>query len=356
MEGGKLMATHSQMSDGGVLEFSGANNPNWTSNLSLSYSGGQLKIVSADGTALSTDNPGWVTFQSKNNPGQLVTVEYTADTYLIDDDTATTSDIVGTNFGTTTGVAWGNELPFGLYAVYNETTGAKSFAISRDWMRNKTPSSSTLLGYHGNAPSSNDEQNWFFMQSTSPNTDFASEQSAQLIGFVYGVKSASDDWTFSAPDHEETGIGRFPWGRKFTMPTGQNGASTNKYGNNSGGTFPEFTNNANAYWLHPTGDVSMVWTLDSVSVAGVGAPTLLIYLPYTNRAQTSEEYQSSARLRWSSGSTIRHAGIRLAPDGVNSIRFGFRRFDNDAAPTQADFSAGSGLIATHFKYKAFNRG
>jgi hypothetical protein len=93
--------------DAGIIKFAGANTPGWVSNIGMVLSSGELKLVQSDGTDFSSTAPGWVTLQSTTD-GELISLKATATDHLFVDD-AGSSDIVGEQFGVTTGVAGGND-------------------------------------------------------------------------------------------------------------------------------------------------------------------------------------------------------------------------------------------------------
>lgn len=80
MSGGKLAS--------GVFSQGGANVPMWMNNLSIvrattTGAGDSVKITSADGTALSPINYGWITLPDPSNPGRLVRFSVTADVTIL---------------------------------------------------------------------------------------------------------------------------------------------------------------------------------------------------------------------------------------------------------------------------------
>src|SRR3990167_56231 len=97
----------------GIIEFAGANNPGWISNLGISLSAGVFSIVDAGGTALSVSNPGWITAPSTTAgifQTLLVTVGGT-----FNDDSHASSDL--TNLEWFAAPQTGADTTFYLYAV-----------------------------------------------------------------------------------------------------------------------------------------------------------------------------------------------------------------------------------------------
>jgi len=97
--GNHTFTTAFKINSSSVLEFGGALNPGWVSNLGMSLSGGTLTIVDAGGAALSASNPGFVTVPSTTG-GQLVTLKVTAGGAFNDDANAS-SDLTNLGFGIT---------------------------------------------------------------------------------------------------------------------------------------------------------------------------------------------------------------------------------------------------------------
>ena len=134
--------------DSGIIKSGGANSVGFVNNIGLSLSSGEFKIVPVEGSAFSESNPGYVTCPGATNPEIAVAIAVTGNDHLFIDD-AGSSDIIGEEFGVTTGVAWGSSRPFFLYAVNSDdTTSGLEFAISPNPKAVSSPSSSNNIGYH----------------------------------------------------------------------------------------------------------------------------------------------------------------------------------------------------------------
>jgi hypothetical protein len=289
-------ADHFKINSSGVLEFGGANAPGWTNNLGLTYASSTLTITDAQGAALSTTNPGWVTVPS-TTAGTVVPMEVTAawsgsnGNYFIDDGGA--SDIVGEEFGVTTSVAWANPRPFFLYACMQDADAGVAFAISPNPCASVVPATANI-GYHANPAATPSDNNFFFLCEADPTTAFDTNPCVK-IGAINMVMSASDDWTVQALATVPSGIGQHfidaHHAKAWTMPSGQNGATADA---GSGGYYYiNATSGTPQYWATPA-NVRYVYTIDQSGyvhvdyntaiagncAAGSAASTNALVLPY----------------------------------------------------------------------------
>lgn len=254
-----------------------------TNNLTLSLASGILKIQCGNADC-STSNPGWITLPS-NTAGQMVTYKITSSPQF-GDATAGDSDFVGTgtcSWGTTAAVAWGNDMPILLGAFHDGTTVV--FGMARGPVL--TTGASTNIGYQDNCPSSADQKNVIAMTSTNVTSTHANK-AFFLIGAVRATKNASDNYTFSALDNGD-GVQIFYnfTGRKFSMPTGQNGANSTKYFSVSGGTAPTYTLfSVLDYYLDLNGRVTCDARFGNTSggTAGAGTSDNVLAAPYKSQA------------------------------------------------------------------------
>jgi hypothetical protein len=280
-------ADHFKINSSGVLEFGGANAPGWTNNLGLTYASSTLTITDAQGAALSTTNPGWVTVPS-TTAGTVVPMEVTAATHLFIDDGGA-SDIVGEEFGVTTGVAWGDPRPFFLYACMEDANAGVKFAISPNPCASVVPATANI-GYHANPAATPSDSNFFFLTDTDPTTAFDTNPCVK-IGAINMVMSAADDWTVQALATVPSGIGQHfidaHHTNTWTFPSGQNGA-TNGYLYSAGSKAPTWTVSANEdYFYTLSSDGYVNWKYDTgqggncVQNGGPGGDSLFSTLPYT---------------------------------------------------------------------------
>lgn len=264
----------------GILKSIGSRTPGWVNNIGMSLSGGTFKLVQANGSDFTADDPGWVTLPSTTS-GQLVTLKATDANHLFVDD-AGTSDIVGEEFGVTTGVAWGQDRPFYLYACNPDNTDANlKFFISPNPALKKSPVTANI-GYHDNPMATPSDNGAFFLTATDVTTSH-DEVPCVLIGCFRMRMSASDDWTVQTLSSSEgDGIRVDPYvGKRFTLPLGQMGAASGEYLKANGGTPPTWTNKSYQYSVGLDGNVFCWISLDGDGGAdGAGAVATQIVLPF----------------------------------------------------------------------------
>lgn len=227
-----------------------------THNMGISYSSGIFRICQKNGSVLGTDqNAALVTIPSATG-GQNITLAATSDIHLFGDSTAADSDIIGEEFGNTTGVAWGNVMPFFIYAVNADDTSANlKFAISPNPCAILSPAT-TNIGYADNPAATPNAGNFFFLTTTNVTTTHNAKPCV-CIGSFRMTMNTSDDWTVDALS-SSVGIGLFQEAQYFTMPVSQNGASSGKFWANNGGTAPVFTTSVILYKYDRDGVANML--------------------------------------------------------------------------------------------------
>lgn len=254
--------------------------PGQTYNMGVSLSSGRYKITGWAGGVLSASNIAEVVIPLSTN-GRLAKFKLNSDTHYFDDAAAADSDIIGEEFGTTAGVAWGNDRPFFLYFANTDDTDAGVYAfISPSPTLSVTPASGNNIGYRDNVAVTPADTNAFFLTATNA-TGFTSKPCV-CVGSLRMTKNSSDDWTVSALT-SFGGIGKFQEGVAFLMPTGQMGATSGKYFGNNGGTAPTYTAENNYfYYISRTGFVDLNFWFQNVAAgtAGSGAQGLQMALPY----------------------------------------------------------------------------
>lgn len=291
--------------------------PGFYSNIGCTLSAGTFKITGADGNIFSATNVGALALPS-TTAGQTVTVALTTDAYSFIDDTGS-SDIVGQEFGVTSGVAWGDSRPFFIYAVNSDNTAAGvQFAISPDPTARTTPAG-TGIAYHNTPASSQADTNFFFLTSTDVTTTHASKPCV-CIGSITMTMSASDDWTVAALNNK-TGIGRFVnLHQDFDIPVAQMGAASGKFWKDNGGTAPSFSSSYYNYSLSMDGMVTCSWGFQS-GTNGAGAVTARLaapYLPFASGA--GESFFCGAANVANSGGTSDIAVARIQ-EATTNIEF-----------------------------------
>jgi len=318
--------------------------PNVTENLGITYASSVLSVTGADGTALSATNPGYVTLQSKSSPGELITIEITADQGFIDDTGA--SEIIGNNFGTVAAVAWANAMPFYIYAVLNDDEDAIAFMISR------SPGYSfsyltTGIGTPSNAIADTQGSMFSFDNITVTEYDV---NPCVMIGSIRMTKTTSDDWTVAALANTD-GIGRFNEETAFAMPSGTQNASAGKYMLENGGTAPVFTTNIYTYTVDSqSGEVLGTVNLSSDGgTDGVGAVSAQIILPYLPKVGSAAPFNGTF---WnvSAGSGTDLAMLQIASTNL----YAFIGLEAGAFAQNGNYSAGNRSIQGTFNYKIAN--
>jgi len=246
----------------------------YVENLGISYSGSVLSVTGADGTALSSTNPGYVVMQDKSSPGQLKTYEITADQGFID--ATGSSEIAGNLWGMATGVATSTDIPFFIYAVTNDDEDAIAFMISRVPGFKESVGASDI-GDPGDPVA--DNQWGFFSFDTVTEADYDNNPCLMIGGFRMKM-DASDDWTVQALGATD-GIGCFQNHRWWLVPPGQFGAASGSFFRDNGGTAPVFTTQNYYYKIYPFEQTAYV-AIDfiNVSTQGVGAVTAKLVSPF----------------------------------------------------------------------------
>lgn len=255
-------------------------------NLGVSYSSGVFKLVQSNGSDLaSTDgNYAYVSCPS-NTSGRLSILKAATSTCLFQDAAhATDSDIIGEEFGVTSGVAWGEDRPFFLYAVNaDDTNSGLAFAISPNPCATTSPAT-TNIGY-ADTPAATPSDNNFFFLTTSNVTVTHAQKPCVCIGAFRMRMNSSDDWTVQTLSSAD-GIGRFHDSTPFVLPTGQMGAASGNYLSNNGGTAPVFATNSYIYYIHRTGIARILTRMvTDGGTDGAGAVELRLSLPYKIAAE-----------------------------------------------------------------------
>ncbi len=245
-------------------------------NIGFSYNSGTgtFTVHGQDGSALSINNPAFVTLQDKSDPGRLVTVPVTANQDFIDDNGA--SEIIGNLFGLTTSVATIVNIPFYLYAVCNDAEDAISFMISRFPNATSAPVSAKI-GKPTSAVAST-QGSFFAMENiTVGQYDL---NPCVSIGSFRMMMSAADDWTVQALAARD-GIGHFQEGIPFGFPRGQFGAASAKIFKDNGGTAPDDSAGAFVYTIDAQNNrIFYLMAFPNINTAGLGAVPALLALPY----------------------------------------------------------------------------
>lgn len=323
-------------------------------NASPDLTSGVFKIVGADGNDWSASNPGILRIKSASG-SNLVTLLLTTSPSFQDDNHAS-SDITGEEFGATTGVVWDEDRPFFIKPVNRDDTAANVlFAITPDVVAKVAPAA-TNIGYKGNPASTPSDNNFFFLTSSDPSTNYAAKP-AFTAGAFRMQMSASDDWAVQTLNGYD-GIGQFHEETKFVMPDSQMGADSGKYFTvDSGGTAPTYTDtNLYEYSLSRDGWVrtNQIFINSSGGTAGSGTGALRIGLPYSNVYGSSDSpyYSGSVRVQESTGTS----GICVPASSSSSPSMAFFTYANDQLSITASGNSQSTAarsIQGGFIFKAF---
>lgn len=243
-------------------------------NLGITYNAGTgvFKITSKDGTALSATNPARITLQDKSNLGYFTTVAVTADQSFIDDNGA--SEIIGNQFGTTAGVAYGYDRPFFIYAVINDSANSIQFMLSDNPCATTSPASASIG--MPSTPAADDQGSfWSLDNITATSWD---QNPCVCVGSFRMRKSILDDWTVQTLNSND-GIGKWQDNVTFQVPFQQFGADANSYIRPNGGTVPTFAGEGFYYKINRNGFVNS-WGFYDVNNSPSGTQTVNHVLPY----------------------------------------------------------------------------
>lgn len=318
-------------------------------NLQLLGSNG-LVVNGADGNDLSATNPGFITIKHTTDNHKYLRLKVTERKFFLDG--SVTSDIIGEEFGVTTGVAWGEQRPFYIYAVNGDNTDSGvEFAISPDPTAKRAPG---LLntGYKGNPATNNEDVNFFYLTSTDPSLTHPNK-SCTLIGGFTMTMDASDDWTVGSLGGTvyKDGIRPDPFvGDIFSMPFGQNGAAASSH-LKSAGTVPTWASGSTSHYKYHIGLDGMVRVNFNTTGAGnctngVGGQVVEIAQPYTIYSSENLNYPQGIARRGGTAAPI----VIEAYGSVNSSELQTTAL---AAVVNTSFSNAADDIMLTYSFKAF---
>jgi len=253
------------------------------SNLGIAYSGGTFTILGANGSALSSTNPAYVTVPSLNLSGQLITFKITSNS-TFKDNASGSSQIAGNTFGVSIASgAYNQDLPFFLYAVLNSAQTSPSIENTLTFMISRMPNVNTTLGsgkisYLGSG-SVTTQGGFFALASITPSNYYSS--SALCIGsFRMQSTSSLADWTVQTLNAND-GIGRFQENTLFFVPQGAFGAAANAWYFNNGGTAPKMSQ-SNPLYVVTRNNIMTLWAaMGAITSNGSGSVPLQLAAPYT---------------------------------------------------------------------------
>lgn len=175
--------------------------PGLVENLGIFLSAGVITLKGADGNNLSSTNPAYVCGYSSPNPGQLILHTLTSDVTLTD------SDLDTNLFGFPSGIALDFDAEFSIKLVADDSDANPLFFITRDHQSTIAPEEANI-----GAPDDlvADAIDSYFCFSSLTEGSYDGNASTH-IGKIRGTMNASNEWTFTALDHEKDGIGvRYP--------------------------------------------------------------------------------------------------------------------------------------------------
>lgn len=221
----------------------------YVENIGIAYSGGTFTVQGANGSALSSSNPGYIILPSTVNKGRLIKYQITANQTF--QDNAGTSTISGNSWGVTTqsGTAYNQDVPFYLYAVSNGAAGSPETTIS--FMFSRYPSAKTSpaagsIAKSGSAVAST--QGGFYSLASVTVADYASSPCLMIGSFRMRSTTNVADWTVQALSLND-GIGNFQENVKFTQVTGAFSAGASNVF--SASNLPTFSGLSQVYYVNP---------------------------------------------------------------------------------------------------------
>lgn len=313
----------------------------WVRNLSASISGGVLTLHSADGTALSASNPGFVVLRSYASTS-LVVHKLTSNL------TVTASDMTGMLFGMTTTISWPFARPvyFGFVADQNDAN--PRLFVSLVPAKRLTASSTAGIFQPGTVGAG--RQSSVFLGTAGTIADYVNCPVC-TFGNFRATTNVSDEWTFTAFGTAE-GMGLFNSGR-FQMVQGQYGAAANNYLQDNGGTAPSFTTQLYYYNIYKDGRVECFIRMNAdAGTDGSGAVSSQMILPV--RIGPSGNANPFAFIGYgncsSVGGGVQAIGAYSITD--NALEFNMMEFGTGADVQNGDFTNGARYINLRVSYDA----
>lgn len=248
-------------------------------NIGIAYSGGTFTMQGADGTALSSTNPGYVILPSNGNKGRMIKYSITANQTFVDN--AGSSTIAGNSFGVTTqsGTAYNQDLPFYLYAVSNAANGenAVAFMFSR-YPNAKISPAAGKIAKSGSAVAST--QGSFYCMPNVTVADYASSPCAMIGSFRMRSTTNVGDWTVQSLTLQD-GIGLFQENVQFTQVAGSFGAASSNWLNSTAGTTPGLSGASQVFYIDPyIARCHVTFYGGNCNSSGVGSNQITHAMPY----------------------------------------------------------------------------
>lgn len=204
---GGLQLISDSLEDGAVtpdkLSLQVRQSANYIANYGISYSNGVFSVTSSDGSAFSSTNRGYVTFQNKDNPGQLITITQIAN-QSFNDAASGSSEIAGNLFGRASGADSTQDVQFYVYAVMNDDQDKIAIMICPLPCQAVAPTT-TNIGMPSNPIADQENSFWSFDDITVG--DYDGNPAVELGCFrMRKTGGAANDWTVQGLNAED-GIG-----------------------------------------------------------------------------------------------------------------------------------------------------
>ena len=312
------------------------------SNLGMAYNSGTgtFTIVDSEGEDLTPVNKGVVWLPSKTVPGTMVKYEITENQDFIDDNGA--SQIIGNTFGTTTLIAWAQDVPFYVYAVGNDTEDDLKFMICRYPHITTSPPEASIGA--PDDPVANTEASFWSFENL--NETVYDNNPCTCIGSFRMRKSALDDWTVQTLGNTD-GFDQYQENVLFLYPINQNGSVSNSHFFPNSGTTPAFTTQTYDYQVTKSGSLWILIIYDNCSTPGAnggGDNQLRFTLPL--KLKTTSRSMSVNMMWMNANSATPNARSMLIADG-GDVADKIFMWENGASVrvTNALFEAGDRLDA-----------
>jgi hypothetical protein len=243
----------------------------YAENIGIAYSAGTFTVQGANGSALSSTNPGYINLQSRT-AGRQIKIAITANQTFTDGSAGGTDN---QRFGLTTGVNASVDIPFYLYAVLNDSENAIAFMIGRIPHHVVAPAT-TKIGQSGSVV--NTGQADLFSLASITVGDYDANPCLCLGSFRMRFTGATDSWTVQTIITSD-GVGQFNESTSFSFPRGQYGSATSKCFANNGGTAPDDADGGYNYYILKSGFCLAKIAFPVMDTAGVGAVNLTQVYP-----------------------------------------------------------------------------
>ena len=327
--------------------------PGETANLGWFRDAGTVTIAASDGSALSEDNPGWVSVPSHKLPGTWVDLKVTSNVTFFDAGAGDSSHLKGWTFGVTPGVPWAASMPVFIYALnWNDTSEGLVFAVSRR-VSAKFVGPVKNLGDKTTLPQHYGQFNVFLMSAV----ELANYESAtvSMVGATTMSKeTVVDDWAFGS----EPGFGRPAVDnicqRQYTLPPGQNGATPGKYFLDNGGTAPgPWEDELAQYSVRRTGHIEVWFRGIGGNAGGEGDVEIKFASPYSSGFTDFRSLDGEGWILYENGDPFVGLGFKTeVPPKSPFVRF--RPFYGTASIPNSKFSLDVNFgIVFHARYRAF---